>query len=125
MQRVWIGLGGLAGFAAVAMAAVSAHVVPPDAGGVVAQGARGIIANGVQMQGWHALALIGTGLWVPRGGRLADAAGFAFTLGILLFCGAVYSQAIGGVSLGPVAPAGGTLLMIGWLLLGASALRGR
>lgn len=117
MQRIWIGLGGLAGFAAVAMAAVAAHVVAPDA--------RGIVASGVQMEGWHALALIGTGLWEPRGGRLADAAGFAFSLGILLFCGALYSLALGGVPLGPVAPAGGTLLMIGWLLLGASALRGR
>ena len=117
MQRVWIGLGGLVGFLAVAMAAVAAHVVAPAS--------HGIVANGVQMQGWHALALFGTGLWAPRGGRLADAAGFAFTLGILLFCGAVYSLALGGVSLGPVAPAGGTLLMIGWLLLGASALRGR
>jgi uncharacterized membrane protein YgdD (TMEM256/DUF423 family) len=117
MQRVWIGLGGLFGFLAVAMAAVEAHVVT--------SAAHGIVASGVQMQGWHALALLGTGLWAPRGGRLADAAGFAFTLGILLFCGAIYSLALGGVSLGPVAPAGGTLLMIGWLLLGASALRGR
>ena len=87
--------------------------------------ARGIIASAVQMQGWHALALIGTGLWVPRGGRLADAAGFAFTFGILLFCGAVYTLAFTGTSLGPVAPAGGTLLMIGWLLLAASAIRAR
>jgi uncharacterized membrane protein YgdD (TMEM256/DUF423 family) len=117
MQRVWIGLGSLAGFLAVAMAAVGAHVVTPEM--------RGIVVSGVQMQGWHALALIGTGLWAPRGGRLADGAGFAFTFGILLFCGAVYSLALAGVSLGPVAPAGGTLLMIGWLLLGASALRRR
>ena len=117
MQRVWIALGGLAGFLAVAMAAVGAHVVAPNA--------RGIVASAVDMQGWHALALIGTGLWSPHGGRLADWAGFAFTLGILLFCGAIYSLALGGISLGPVAPAGGTLLMIGWLLLGGSALRAR
>jgi uncharacterized membrane protein YgdD (TMEM256/DUF423 family) len=84
-----------------------------------------MVGNAVQMQGWHALALFGTGLWSPRGGWLADAAGFAFTLGTILFCGAVYSLGLTGVSLGPVAPAGGTLLMIGWLLLGASALRGR
>jgi uncharacterized membrane protein YgdD (TMEM256/DUF423 family) len=46
-------------------------------------------------------------------------------LGMLLFCGAVYSLGIAGVSLGRVAPTGGTLLMLGWLLLGASALRVR
>lgn len=44
---------------------------------------------------------------------------------MVLFCGAVYAQGFTGTSLGPVAPTGGTLLMLGWLLLGLSALRGR
>jgi uncharacterized membrane protein YgdD (TMEM256/DUF423 family) len=118
MQRVWIGLGSLAGFGAVAMAAFAAH-------GIADPAAYRIVSNGVQMQGWHALALLGTGLWAPRGGRLADAAGAAFTLGLILFCGAVYSLGLAAVSWGPLAPAGGTLLMIGWLLLGASTLRAR
>jgi uncharacterized membrane protein YgdD (TMEM256/DUF423 family) len=116
MQRLWIILGSLAGFGAVAMAAYAAHGVPDPA-------AQHVVASGVQMQGWHALALLGVGLWVPRGGRLADAAGAAFAVGLVLFCGAVYSLALAGVSWGPLAPTGGILLMIGWLLLGASALR--
>lgn len=118
MQRVWIGIGGLAGFGAVAMAAFAAH-------GVSDPGAARIVASGVQMQGWHALALLGTGLWAPRGGRLADAAGLCFALGLLLFCAAVYAHGLTGVSWGMVAPIGGTLLMIGWLALAASALRAR
>ncbi len=84
-----------------------------------------IIASGVQMQGWHALALLGTALWAPRGGWLADAAGVAFTAGIVLFCSALYRLGLTGVSMGLVAPTGGVLLMIGWLLLAASALRAR
>jgi uncharacterized membrane protein YgdD (TMEM256/DUF423 family) len=52
------------------------------------------------MQGWHVLALLGTGLWAPRGGWLADAAGAAFAVGLVLFCGAVYSLALVGVSWG-------------------------
>lgn len=84
-----------------------------------------IVGSGVQMQGWHALALVGVGLWAPRGGRLADAAGAAFAGGLVLFCGALYSLALTGVSWGLLAPAGGSLLMVGWLLLGASALRAR
>lgn len=108
----------MAGFGAVAMAAYAAHGIPDPA-------AQPIVASGVQMQGWHALALIGVGLWVPRGGRLADAAGTAFVAGLVLFCGAVYSLAMAGVSWGLLAPIGGILLMIGWLLLGASALRAR
>jgi uncharacterized membrane protein YgdD (TMEM256/DUF423 family) len=42
-----------------------------------------------------------------------------------LFCTAVYALGLGDVSLGVAAPVGGTLLMIGWLLLGASALLAR
>jgi uncharacterized membrane protein YgdD (TMEM256/DUF423 family) len=74
------------------------------------------------MQGWHALALLGTGLWAPRGGWLADLAGAAFTVGMLLFCGALYTLGVQGMALGGVAPTGGVLLMVGWLLLAASAV---
>jgi uncharacterized membrane protein YgdD (TMEM256/DUF423 family) len=118
MQRLWIILGSLAGFGAVAMAAYAAHGIPDPA-------AQHVVASGVQMQGWHALALVGIGLWVPRGGRLADAAGTAFAVGLVLFCGAVYSLGLADVSWGRLAPTGGFLLMIGWLLLAASALRAR
>ena len=38
------------------------------------------------------------------------------------FCGAVYSPAFGGPSLGMTAPVGGGLLMFGWIALGVSAL---
>jgi uncharacterized membrane protein YgdD (TMEM256/DUF423 family) len=118
MQRLWIGLGSLAGFGAVAMAAFAAH-------GIGDANAVRIVSSGVQMQGWHALALLATGLWAPRGGWLAQAAGVAFAVGLVLFCGAVYSVGLTGVSWGILAPTGGILLMLGWLLLGASALRGR
>jgi uncharacterized membrane protein YgdD (TMEM256/DUF423 family) len=118
MHRTWIGLGSLAGFGAVAMAAFAAH-------GIHDATSERVVSSGVQMQGWHALALFGVGLWAPRGGRLADAAGLAFAVGMVLFCGALYSHGLAGVSLGIVAPTGGTLLMIGWLLLGLSALRAR
>lgn len=118
MQRLWIALGSLAGLVAVAMAAVAAHAL----GGLDPARVR-MVESGIQMQGWHALALLGCGLWAPRGGRLADWAGAAFALGTLLFCGAVYALGLAGISLGLVAPAGGWLLMLGWLLLGISAMR--
>ncbi|HUB11834.1 MAG TPA: DUF423 domain-containing protein [Acetobacteraceae bacterium] len=120
MGRLWIALGALAGLLAVGLAALAAH-------GLASIGAArmNMLHNALQMQGWHALALLFCGLWAPRGGRLADAAGAAFAMGLLLFCGAVDSLAIGGVSLGLLAPIGGTLLMLGWALLLASALRAR
>jgi len=120
MQRIWIGVASLTGLGAVAMAAVAAHGLNgPD------PAAQRIVASGVQIQGWHALALLGAALWCPRGGGLAHAAALAFAVGTLLFCGAVYRQGLTGSSLGLVAPTGGVILMVGWLLLGLSALRAR
>lgn len=118
MTRLWIGTGAVAGLLAVAMGAVAAHALagmPPDR--------VRMAGSALQMQGWHALALLFCGLWAPRAGRLADWAGAAFLAGLILFCGAVYALALGRIATGPVAPIGGTLLMLGWLLLTVSALR--
>ncbi len=120
MGRLWVGLGALAGLGAVAMSAFAAHGL-----GALEPKALHMVESAVQMQGWHALALLGTGIWAPRGGRWADAAGFAFTAGMVLFCGAVYALALRGAAVGAIAPAGGTLLMIGWALLGVSAVQAR
>ena len=76
MQRTWIALGALAGLTAVAMAAVAAHGL-----GGLDPAAVAMVRSGIEMQGWHALALLACGLWAPRGGRLADAAGAAFAAG--------------------------------------------
>ncbi|HVY17890.1 MAG TPA: DUF423 domain-containing protein [Rhodopila sp.] len=116
MQRLWMVLGAIAGFGAVAMAAVAAHAVHDP-------GAQRVVESGVRMEGWHALALIGVGLWAPRGGRVTDLAGAAFAVGMVMFCAAVYSLGLFGTSLGVVAPLGGTVLMLGWLLLAVAALR--
>jgi len=116
MQRLWIGLGALAGLTAVAIAAFAAH--GPRG---LDQARLNIIHSAVEMQAWHALALLACGLWVSRGGRLVDGAGAAFALGALLFCGSLYSHALYELNLGIVAPIGGILLMLGWMLLGLSA----
>ena len=58
MNRIWIGFGGLAGLTAVALAAVAAHAGLDPA-------PLEMLRSGVQMQGWHALALLFTGLWAP------------------------------------------------------------
>jgi uncharacterized membrane protein YgdD (TMEM256/DUF423 family) len=118
MHRVWIALGSLAGLTAVAMAALAAHGLD-----WLEPARLQIVRNGVEMHGWHALALLACGLWAPRGGRLVDWAGGAFATGLLLFCGAVYALALGGIPAAFLAPVGGLLLMLGWVLLGVSAVR--
>jgi uncharacterized membrane protein YgdD (TMEM256/DUF423 family) len=118
MQRTWMTIGCFFGITAVGMAAYAAHGIPDPT-------AQRIVASGVQMQGWHALVLLATGLWAPKGGWLANAAGAVFTLGLLLFCGSIYALALAATSFGLAAPTGGILLMLGWLLLALSAIRAR
>jgi uncharacterized membrane protein YgdD (TMEM256/DUF423 family) len=74
------------------------------------------------MQMWHALALLGCGVLAStHPGRRVAVAGAAFTLGTLLFCGAVYSLALTGVELPAIAPIGGFMIMAGWIGLGSLA----
>ncbi len=119
-------LGAVQGFVAVVAAAAAAHLA---AGRLDAARMRAVDAA-VQLQGWHASGgrgLRGVG-GVPQqrgGGALAGWAGAAFLVGSLLFCGAAWFNGVTGASLGPTAPTGGLLLMLGWLLLAASALRAR
>jgi uncharacterized membrane protein YgdD (TMEM256/DUF423 family) len=119
MHRLWLALGALAGLAAVGLSAWASHAAPMR----LEPQRLVVLASGLQQQGWHALALLAVGLWAERrGGVLPHLAGGAFAVGMLLFCGGVYALAIGGVSLGSVAPVGGTLLMVGWALLFVSAV---
>ncbi len=117
MYRVWIAAGGVLGAGAVAMAAVAAHALAGQPAAVLR-----IMDSGVQIEGWHALALVATGVWAERRGGLAHWAAAGFLLGTVLFCGAVYLVALAGVSLGPVAPTGGMVLIAAWLLLALAAV---
>ena len=115
--RVWLALGAVLGGLAVAAAAYAAHANVDPAR------ARAL-ASAVQMQGWHALALVAVGLVglaLPGSGWLLQVAGALFLGGVLLFCGAVYVPLFGGPSLGMTAPVGGTMLIAGWLAFAVAA----
>ncbi len=114
--RLWLAFGAVFGGLAVAAAAYAAHA-PIDPGRVRA------VSSAVQMQGWHALALLACGLWGTAGGWPVDVAAALFVVGILLFCGAVWIPQFGGPALGMTAPVGGTLLMAGWAMLLVAAIR--
>jgi len=122
MARFFLVAGSLAGALAVAMAAIAAHALPP---GMDAAGLRAI-SSAVQIEGWHALAVLAVGLWLvhaPGRARLpALVAGVGFLLGTLLFSGAIYAHHLAHLPAGPFAPAGGITLILSWLTLAASAL---
>jgi uncharacterized membrane protein YgdD (TMEM256/DUF423 family) len=119
LSRFWMIAGALFGLMAVAMSGYAAHGLPAD---------RAALAmTGAQLAAWHGLALLFAGLLAERRhGPLPHLAACCFTLGALGFCGGVWLRALTDHSLGAVTPAGGALLLAGWVLLAIGALaRGR
>ena len=121
MDRVWLGAGGLLGLTGVMMAAMAAHALP----GRISATDLGFVHTAIEMQMWHALALIGCGLLARQrpGSRRVLVAGSGFLLGTLFFCGALYALALAGTEIPAMAPTGGFVIMIGWLSLASLALR--
>jgi uncharacterized membrane protein YgdD (TMEM256/DUF423 family) len=111
-----VAFAGLNGALAVAVGAAAAHVASDI------PNARELLRTGSDYQLWHALALLATALLLERtpgwGRRLAGAAAAAFALGVLLFSLSLYWAAFGGRA--AAAPFGGSLLILGWLLLAAA-----
>ena len=122
MMRLWIVLAALNGLCAVGLGAWASH------GLADLPAAAELVRTGAQYQMWHALALIGVA-WLADDpgvpGGVIGTAGVCFVLGVLLFCGTLYTLALEGIPLFPMsAPAGGVLLMAGWVALGvAGAMR--
>ncbi len=129
-MRTWLFLAAANGLMAVFAGAYGWHSLEAD------EGARQIFAMGVQYQMWHALALLAVAWLATRGedgGRSPGSglgprpvrlAGWAFTIGILLFSGSLYAFGITGtIPVDGAAPAGGFSLMAGWGALMWAALR--
>jgi uncharacterized membrane protein YgdD (TMEM256/DUF423 family) len=81
----------------------------------------------VRYQMYHALALLVIGILIERRpAKALDMTAWCFVFGTVLFCGALYGVALTGISrLGMVAPIGGALFIVGWLLLFIWTLRGQ
>jgi uncharacterized membrane protein YgdD (TMEM256/DUF423 family) len=108
INRPMLALAGLCGAIGVGLAAAGSHGGAPD---------LGIAANFML---FHAPALIGIAL-LPFN-RLARAAGYVIVVGLLLFAGDLVVIATHGASPLPLAaPIGGSLLILGWLILALSA----
>ena len=106
MQKPCFTAAGACGVLAIALAAVATHAAQPVVGSVA------------MLLGWHAPAFMAAGLW----GRSVLAPSL-WGVGLLLFGGALLLRAFADMSLGPVAPTGGLLVMAGWLALAVAAWR--
>jgi uncharacterized membrane protein YgdD (TMEM256/DUF423 family) len=120
MDRTFLLIGALAGFIGVGFGAFGAHGLrnrlSPDM--------LAAFETGVRYQMYHAFAVLIVALAVARlDGWLVRGAGWAFTIGIVLFSGSLYVLTLTGVtSLGAITPVGGLAFLVGWGLLIAAAL---
>jgi len=114
-DRLFVLLGAVSGFLAVAAGAFGAHALrarlEPDLLAVFETGAR--------YQMYHALALLAVA-WVSSRSPAPQVvwAGWLFVVGTVLFSGSLYVLALTGVRwLGAITPFGGVAFLAGWLAL--------
>lgn len=121
MLRIFLLLGSLSAFIAVAAGAFGAHMLR----GRLTPDLVSTFETGVRYQLVHAVALLFVGLAAARWPSPAWTwAGCLFLAGTVLFSGSLYALSLTGVrALGAITPIGGALFLAGWLLAVAGAAR--
>jgi uncharacterized membrane protein YgdD (TMEM256/DUF423 family) len=123
MRPNWIAIGALAGGIAVFCAAYGEHALRRG----ISEGDFAVWEKAVRYQLVHALALIQFGTFSDartKAGRAPRSfAGWAFLLGIVLFCGTLYTHALGAPDrFLHVAPLGGLAMIVGWIAFALAAV---
>lgn len=116
MNRFFIQAGAVLGALAVALGAFGAHALKD----YLAQINRAdTFETAVKYQFYHAIALIMVGVLSKEfSSNTLQWSGRLLFAGVLIFAGALYTICFTGITaFGAVAPIGGSLLIIGWLLL--------
>ena len=112
-------MAAVAGATAVLLGALGAHVLRR----LVSEPMLDVWRTAVHFQFWHALALAICALSARRS-HAAHLGAILFALGIVLFCGSLYSLALGAPHLvGIVTPLGGLAFVAGWIALGVALYR--
>ncbi len=113
MEKIALITGIINGFLSVALGAFGAHGLKNH----VAPEMLTAWQTGVTYQFFHALALIGVGLWLKQNSLAAPFVYWSFTLGIVFFSGSLYVLVLSGIKgFGAVTPIGGLAFLAGWLL---------
>ncbi|WP_101842335.1 DUF423 domain-containing protein [Halobacillus sp. Marseille-P3879] len=120
-MKLFLLLGIINGFLAVALGAFGAHGLE----GKVSEKSLGQWEKAVNYQMFHTMALFVTGLLLSKiqTGAISGA-GWFFFIGILLFSGSLYIYATSGVkTFAMITPFGGLSFLIGWILLGYAVVK--
>lgn len=115
MERLFLGIGALSAFIAVAAGAFGAHALRDR----LTPEHLAVFETAARYQMYHALGLLAVAWAVTRWpDSLAVWAGWLFVAGTVLFSGSLYILALTGVRWwGAVTPVGGVALLAGWLFL--------
>jgi uncharacterized membrane protein YgdD (TMEM256/DUF423 family) len=119
MDRVFFALGALSGATAVVLGAFAAHGLKSR----LTAEALVTFETGARYHAYHALALLAVAWACARWpGAWANAAGWLFVTGTVLFSGSLYVLAVTGIrALGAITPFGGLAFILGWLALALAA----
>ncbi len=115
-MKLFLILGAVNGFLAVALGAFGAHGLE----GKISEKAIGTWEKAVDYQMFHTMALLATGFLMTKiQGAGIVWAGWMFLIGIVLFSGSLYLYATTSVkTFAMVTPFGGIAFLVGWVLIG-------
>lgn len=122
MSKIFIFLGSINAFLAVALGAFGAHALKNK----LSEEMLTVYQTGVHYHIIHALGLLFIGILAQRisESTLVNWAGGLLFLGIVLFSGSLYVLSLSGVkAFGAVTPFGGVAFLMGWILLAVAALK--
>lgn len=120
-MKVFLLLGVINGFLAVALGAFGAHGLE----GKVTDHMLSIWEKAVNYQMFHTMALLVTGVLAMKiQSASINWAGWLFFAGIVLFSGSLYFYSTTGIkSLAMITPFGGLTFLIGWVILGYTIVK--
>ncbi len=116
---------GVLGFTGIALGAFGAHALHAA---LAARGTVAIWQTAVSYHLVHSVALLALAGWrtdlADRAARLAGAAAWSWTAGVVFFSGSLYALALGAPAVtGLITPVGGVLFLAGWSLVVALGWR--
>lgn len=118
-DKFFIQAGALLGALAVALGAFGAHALKAM---LESSNRVDTFDTAVKYQFYHAIGLVLIGLLLQNcavnAERFYHWSGYAFLIGVVIFSGSLYTICFTGIrAFGAVAPIGGTLMIVGWMLL--------
>jgi uncharacterized membrane protein YgdD (TMEM256/DUF423 family) len=121
MFKLCLTVAALLGGLSVAAGAFASHALQDK----LTERSMAVFELATRYQMYHALALLFVALLLSRAetaSPLLTAAGVAFIIGVLLFCGSLYALSLSGLKvLGAITPLGGAAFLVGWACLAAAA----